>query len=264
MQFTQPARVDRPANSPTERTPEIMGLFRLNPAIDALAGKILGPTGGSGLVFMHNLNCGNVFRTWVMPDNPQTPLQSSMRNYLAQCAVAYKGINAAQAALWTATAIQINRTNKLGLTYQLTGITLFTMVNFYRLMNAQSLELDIPEIVKPLKPVGITTVILTTSVLLTVVADYTGNADSYFGLLNVSAILPGEARQARPNDCRLLDPTIANNIIQVSTNVVTWPIEVTDGAFTAGDRIGLEMMTLSDEYVPGDKTLIGNYEISAP
>lgn len=241
-----------------------MGRFRLNPALDALSGKVLGPAGGSGLVFMYNHNCGNVFRTWVLPDNPESSNQQAVRNYLAQCAVAYKGLSAARAAAWTAMAITINRTNVLGLTYQLTGITLYTMLNFYRLLNAQALEPDVPAIVKPLKPVGITSVVLTSSVLLTIIADFTGNADGYFGLLNVSDILPGQARQARSNDCRLLDPTLASNVVAVSTNSVTFAIAVTDGYFTAADRIGIELMALSDEYVPGDKTLIGNYAIAAP
>lgn len=241
-----------------------MGLFRLNPAIDALVGRILGETGGGGLVFFITRNGANVFRTWVTPENPQSPLQVAIRNYLAQSAVAYRELTAAQALIWSTTAAEITRTNSLGLSYELTGISLFCMINILRLMDAQVIVDDMPIIVKPIMPVGITSVILTTSVLLTIVADYTGNEDDYFGMINVSPPLPGEARQARPNDCRLLDPTIANNVVAVATNSVTFALAVTDSFYTVGDRIGIELTSWSDNYVPGDKTLIGNIAIAGP
>lgn len=241
-----------------------MGIFTVAPPYDKIHGKIMGESGVNGQVVYSTRTAGNVYRNYVIPANPQSTLQVVVRAALAAAAAAWKDITEAQAYDWNVKAATIYRTNILGVQYSLTGIGLYCEINTYRQLNAQAIVDVLPTIVAPVKPVGITSVTQTSATVLTIIANFTGNDDGYFGICRVSAPLPGEARQARVGDCRLRDATIANNIIAVATNSVTFPLTVPSGYYTALDRIGIYLMPTSDEYFAGEATLISNYEIAAP
>jgi len=241
-----------------------MGIFSCAPPFDRVHGKIVGESGENGVVAYSSARGGNIFRAFVIPENPESTLQVAMRSYLTLAAAAYKDISAAQALIWETTANQINRDNILGISYTLTGIGLFCMVNVYRQMNGQAIVDDMPTIEQPIKPVGITSVVLTNATTLTIVADFTGNDVGFFGVCRISLPLPGEARQARSGDCRLRSPTISDNIIAVAGTTVTFVITIVALDYVATDRIGIELTPLSDAYVPGLKTLVGNFAVAAP
>ena len=241
-----------------------MAILRLTQPFDAYHGTVSGQTANNRLVLYSSRRAACVARAWVLPDNPMSTLQEAVRDYLALAAAAYKGLTEAQAEAWTAAANAIMRQNILGLDYYLTGIGLFCMINTYGQIHAQAIVEDVPTILLPPVPIGLTSVVATTTVLLTIVADVTGLETGGLALCRVSLPLPGEARQARPNDCRMIDVTIDNNIEVHAAGTVTFALTIPTSLIVATDRIGVQITPLSADYFPGKPLLVGNVVVAAP
>jgi len=103
------------------------------------------PSRESGLALYDTPKRGPVTRQLTKPANPKTPAQVKARTYLAAAASAYKELPIATAAAWSALANDITQTDALGLSHTLTGVALFTRVNFLRQSAALEISAAVPD-----------------------------------------------------------------------------------------------------------------------
>jgi len=239
-----------------------MAIIRLTQPFDAYHGTVSGQTPNNKVVLYSSRRAACVARAWVLPNNPKSTLQTAIRVYLALAAAAYRDLTEAQATAWTVAANAIMRENILGLDYYLTGIGLFCMINTYRQVHAQAIVDDVPTILLPPVPIAVVSVTATSTVLLTIVATVTGLETGGMAVCRVSLPLPGEARQARPNDCRLLDVTIDNNIEIHTAGTVTFALAISTSLIVATDRVGVQITPLSADYYPGLPLLAANVVVA--
>ena len=238
-----------------------MAIIRLTQPFDAYHGTVSGQTENNKVVLYSSRRAACVARAWVLPDNPGSTLQEAVRDYLTLSAAAYKGLTAEQAQEWTDAANAIMRSNILGLDYYLTGIGLFCMINAYRQIHNQAILDDCPAILMPPTPITVVSVTATSATLLTIVVTVTGLETGGMALCRVSLPLPGEARQARPNDCRMIDATIDNNIEVHVTGTVTFALTIPTSLIVATDRVGVQITPLSAAYFPGLPLLDANHVV---
>ena len=241
-----------------------MAIIRLTQPFDAYHGTVSGQTANNKMVLFSSRRAANVARSWVLPDNPNSTLQAAIRSYLSLGATAYKGLSQVNADAWTAAANLLSRENILGLQYYHTGIGLFQMVNMYRQMGAEAIVEAVADIVPPPLPLAVDSIVATSTTALDIVADVTGIEAGGMALCRVTSPLPGAARRARSNDCRMLDATIADNIVVMGTDTCDFTLTMPTSHIVADDLIGVEITPLSAEYFPGPRLLVANQVVTAP
>lgn len=72
---------------------------------------------------------GSYFRNRVMPVNPNTPAQSTVRNQWQELSGAYRDLDEAGRNAWKELGEQMFRTDSLGQTYTLTGLQAYMSIN---------------------------------------------------------------------------------------------------------------------------------------
>lgn len=238
-----------------------MAIVTLQSPYDRFHGKVQGTAGSGGQVVFSTAKAGNVARNYVIPANPQSTRQTEIRGFQTVAAVGYKALTKAEADQWNAAAAQVNRTNILGLTYELSGIALYCQVNVYRQINALSILDVVPSIAPGIKPVALTSVTAAAGPSLDFVVDATGNPDSSIILVRVSNALPGEARNARENDCRLIDNVLEANYLPISSGSATGNIDADLFSLIQNDRVGVFLTPVTLGFIPGPTLLVGNEPI---
>lgn len=91
-----------------------------------MVGQLSGKAGNT--VASHN-RFGSYLRTRVVPVNPNTPNQTEVRVDLEDLSEGWKALTAEQRAAWTALGAQMERLDRLGQTYTLTGLQAWTSLN---------------------------------------------------------------------------------------------------------------------------------------
>ena len=91
-----------------------------------MVGQLSGKAGNT--VASHN-RFGSYLRTRIVPVNPNTPNQTEVRANLEDLSEMWKGLTAEQRAAWTDLGSQIERVDRLGSVYTLTGLQAFTSLN---------------------------------------------------------------------------------------------------------------------------------------
>ena len=86
-------------------------------------------SGKRGLYVSQGGRYGQISRAFVIPSNPRTASQTSVRAILTRVAAAWRGLQEAQRAAWTAAASGVNSTSRLGQSGPLTGQQLFNKIN---------------------------------------------------------------------------------------------------------------------------------------
>ncbi len=109
--------------------------------VPADASAISGRRGG--IVYSHNRN-GYYTRAFVTPVNPRTSTQTIRRSWFGDSAQLWRGLTDAQRTGWSSQAANINRTDRVGLTYNLTGLQLFIGNNQNRLLVGQARVTNAP------------------------------------------------------------------------------------------------------------------------
>jgi len=237
-----------------------MAVIRLAQPFDAFHGTVAGLSGDSKLTVFSTPKSSGLSRQWVVPANPQSTNQMLLRSYQIAAAAAYSDLTQAQAALWIAAAEQIHRENIIHLTYELSGINLFCMINSYRQIDGQAIVDDLPPIEKPAVATDVHTVSKSNPTLLAFIAVLPGAKVNEMAMCRVSPVLPSPNRKARKNDVRLIG-SLPQNIVTHSSGEATFLLTVPQGMYVEADPIGIEITTLSASYYPGDKFLVPNTPI---
>lgn len=91
-----------------------------------MVGQLSGKAGNT--VASHN-RFGSYLRTRIVPVNPNTPNQTEVRVDLEDLSEGWKALTAAQRAAWTSLGAQMERVDRLGQVYTLTGLQAWTSLN---------------------------------------------------------------------------------------------------------------------------------------
>ena len=86
-------------------------------------------SGKRGLYVSQGGRYGQISRALVIPSNPRTVAQTSVRGILSRVAAAWRGLQESQRAAWTAAASGVNSASRLGQSGPLTGLQLFNKIN---------------------------------------------------------------------------------------------------------------------------------------
>lgn len=204
--------------------------------------------GGSGGIVLWTVGDAAYGRSFVNPAQPDAVHQTQIRAYLASAAGGYKALSAAQAAAWVVQAALIDRTNPVGGKYTLSGIAYYCMVNQFRQMDGQALT---PTALAPASPAPITGVTSATvnGANLDVVVTYTSLPA--FLVVRVTPDLGSAVRQARPNEYRFLSDSIASSIVAGTASPQTISVPIEYFTVAAAEHIGVEVLTLTNNYQPG-------------
>lgn len=87
---------------------------------------------------------GSYLRNRTIPVNPNTALQTTQRNNLAELSSDYKNLTSTQRAGWASLGLQMIRLDSQGQSYTLTGLQAFTSINRYRRLAGQADLSDAP------------------------------------------------------------------------------------------------------------------------
>ena len=101
-------------------------------------------SGKEGLNVSENGRFGPIRRALVIPSNPQTLSQRTVRAHLTICAQNWAKLTDEQRAAWTAAGKQQNAKARCGTTGPLTGSNLFTKVNAVKLEIGDAVVTDPP------------------------------------------------------------------------------------------------------------------------
>ncbi len=86
-------------------------------------------SGKRGLNVSQGGRYGQISRALVIPTNPRTAAQMSVRAILTRVTARWRALQEAQRAAWTAAASGVNSTSRLGQSGPLTGQQLFNKIN---------------------------------------------------------------------------------------------------------------------------------------
>ena len=86
-------------------------------------------SGRRGLYVSQGGRYGQISRAFVIPSNPRTASQMSVRAILTSVATAWRGLQESQRAAWTAAASGVSSVSRLGQSGPLTGQQLFNKIN---------------------------------------------------------------------------------------------------------------------------------------
>lgn len=226
---------------------------------DKFHGAVKDVLQSSGFVLFSSPKAGNVSRRYVVPDNPESTNQTAWRNILTQAAQGYQALTAAQAEQWNAAAEALEETDILGQTYELSGIGLYVRLNSYRVANGQA-QVDTPPTITP--PSGTFTLSAITYISglpgLTIDVTTSGLADGTIILARVARDLGSEVRQARDNEFRCQSTALTNCFATVTANVASWSLTVGTPSATGPERVGVDLQSLSSNYVPGSSQQFRN------
>ncbi len=86
-------------------------------------------SGKRGLYVSQGGRYGQISRAYVIPANPRTVPQMSVRAIFTRTAMRWRALQESQRAAWTAAASSVNSASRLGLSGPLTGQQLFNKIN---------------------------------------------------------------------------------------------------------------------------------------
>ena len=86
-------------------------------------------SGKRGLYVSQGGRYGQISRAFVIPSNPRTASQTTVRANLSRVTAAWRGLQESQRAAWTTAASGVNSASRLGQSGPLTGQQLFNKIN---------------------------------------------------------------------------------------------------------------------------------------
>lgn len=219
---------------------------------DKFHGRILDALGGSGQVVFSSAKSANVSRQYVIPSNPQTSLQVTVRNILSQSAAAFKGLTAQNAELWNGDASGITRTNILNLDYTLSGISYYCMINSYRLLAGVAQSETPPVGTPPIAPSGINSLVYTSGAeTLDIEVDCSGMTDGDQVMVRMSAPNIPANRKTTPGILSYPDTDTSACFGTVAAGVATVQVDASHLGYSDGDAARLGVLPLSEGFIPG-------------
>jgi len=188
-------------------------------------------------------------RRLVSPANPDSAHQTSIRALMTTAANGYQGLTDVQAQQWRTAAAGLTRTNILGQSYRLTGMSLYMLVNLYRLMDGQALVATPGSTELPGAITGVTSVTVSGGNVEVVLTH--SLAASEFVYCRLTQDLGGASRQARKNDYRTITTDFEDSIVARAASPQTLTLSMDYFTLTAAQHVGVSLLPLSAAYYPG-------------
>jgi len=199
-----------------------------------------------------NMSLGGnpVVRTLVIPSNPQTDIQTSIRAYFNAASVAFSAVTDAERVGWNTFAQLITRKNSLGQSYTMSDKGLYVQVNAYRQLHGQAITDTAPAVTGSGTITGITSATVAGGNFTLI---YTHNGVGGFHLIEVTTVLPGLQKKAQDGDYYLITTALTTSIQAIAASPQTEVFAVADMKFTlaATNRIGVRITPLGAGYVSG-------------
>jgi len=224
-------------------------------------GKAATPGSPGGQVVYSN-GQQNISRALVTPSNPQSDHQTGIRSILSTVANGYQALSAANALAWRNAAAAVTETDPVGGQYTLTGIGLYTRINMYRQMNGQALTATPPDLDTIAAPTAIAAEIDGTNIQLTLTHGDPAGANFWF--CRVTPSLGSAARRARANELRVITSTFSSSIIAETASPQEIDLDMDQFTLEDDQYIGVEIVPLSEDYVPGTPIFSRNVHITTP
>lgn len=217
--------------------------------------------GAPGGQVVYSIGGANYSRNLVTPTNPDSAHQILIRSYINSAALAYQALSEANASAWRTAASGLTRTNILGQEYALTGMSLYMLVNVYRLMAGQAQVSTPPATTAPGAVTNIgSAAIAATDLTFQVTHGLTPATD--FLYCRVSQDLGGDARQGRVSDLRTITDTFADSIVAAASSPQTVSLAMDYFTLTAGQNVAIQVLPLTDVYYPGTAYIAKNLLLS--
>lgn len=190
-----------------------------------------------------------VVRPNVIPNNPNSILQSFTRQNFTTVTQAYSNLSDVEAAAWETTAQNYLKTDEDGLSYKPGGKALFTSVNWYRLLDGQAISNVAPQVSGPVTIISNPTLTLNATENQFVFDSSTADG---FVILEASPALSGNNRKAREIEYRFVNiNTQSDNIQTTVIGAMSVNVSGNDRRFIyqVGDRVGIRINKLTTDYV---------------
>lgn len=197
-------------------------------------------------------------RQWVNPTDPQTSLQSIIRAYLSQIAVAWQSVTEAEAEGWATLAESMTRTDSLGGSYVFFPNNAYLAVNFYRLLAGQSITDTAPTYNAPSTPV----ITGAGSDGNNLIIEVTHAADAGFYFARATGPLPSVQRKARVNELRILTTSLAASVVASSVSPQSISLPMQRLYVEENDYVGAWVLPLSSDYVPGTPFFLRSTQVA--
>lgn len=204
-----------------------------------------------GLVYFRLLGM-QVARQYAIPRNPKTTSQLEVRSYMTQAAQAFGDLSDNERSAWLTFAAAHPR-SFLGADYTLQEMACYVWINFYRLLDEQSIS-DVAPTSDPDWSYSEITALAYNSgtTTLSITATHNkGTPGTEFCLCRVSPALNSAQRHARKSDFRLvqgIDPaSIPTLVASESAQTFASPVFV----WTDTQWMDITLIPINAEYVPG-------------
>jgi len=217
------------------------GSFRGRDSVSA--GGVLFPRGGR-----------NFRRTFVQPANPNTSFQQVVRSAMAEASQGFSQLADNDLPGWQTLADALPRTDPNGNSFILQPKQWYVSVNTYRLLDGQALLDTAPAATSPLSFGTLTSLVYSVGPPQLIDLTFTNSAGPRLFFIESTAPLPGVRRQPRDTDFRSWAILFPDAIVPRSASPQTEQLNIDTQAriaYQVGDRVGIRMTAISDDYVKG-------------
>lgn len=224
--------------------------------IDSLSGKA---AARSGLVYFMWRGM-QVARRWVIPANPDTVDQDTIRAYLAAAAKGFQSVTPVQKTMWTALG-QIYAKKVQGVDVVMPEISAYCMINQWRQIAGEALTADAPTAKPNFAVTGIQSATIIAPNISIAFTHSAAVPAGNFVALKMTAPLPSLMKVPTDSDYRMITTVSEVSCIVALTESPQTIVIATADLWTPvdiDDVVGFSIMPLSDEYAPGleyDKVL---------
>lgn len=216
----------------------------LNPSFESASGAL-------GRIVFFALGGRQFSRRLVIPDNPRSALQQSIRAFMSLASTAYNSLTDSEKADWATLAAALTRTDALGDSYNPTAKGIYGGVNTTRQIHAQAISDVAPAAVVAAAVTGISS--LSTSLAANLEVQIAHGLTAGFLQIEISPAKVGQ-RVPTEGEAVLADKvTLSNNIVAVAASPQTISIATANIGFTpvVGDQLRITITSFSDGYVKG-------------
>lgn len=182
-----------------------MAKIKLIAPYSQFRGTVRGQAGDKAAVLYDSPRSGAVSRSYVVPTNPNTALQQTVRANFVTLAAGWQGLTQAQVDVYNAYAVGKTTVDALGNTIELTGENYYYITNSYRLLAGQAMATAPAQISTPAFAGQVITKFQQDAggdYELTIAGTNSAASDSWIAIYANPVTSPG--RLSRPNDMRML------------------------------------------------------------
>lgn len=221
-------------------------------------GKVIDSETNEGQVVMSSAKAGNIARSYVIPTNPQSTMQTLVRGHFATASAAFSALSESVSDGWNTAAALVERTNILDLPYELTGIGLFLAASMQKLLQGGSVATSAPAGTPRIAPAvtAITSATISGTDLVVVFNTSTLSAGDKVRI-RLTADLGSAARKARDNEFRFISTDPADSYFTVVTpgsEQLAIPME--EIVYTGAENVGIEIRSIdATTDIPGSRAV---------